>query len=145
MFPNYRHAPIFDPERKRCPVCHHSVYSLAGIHPHCAKRLDHPPKPKNKAKGVNVAVTAEQAPLVEQTDHEGTNERGITAQGLSATIPWHIRPSEDRSLIGGSQTVAPTRPFRLPHSRDHWDRTAHFYTLTDTGFRLSKIVKVVGR
>jgi hypothetical protein len=40
MFPKYRHAPILDPERKRCPVCHHSVYSLAGIHPQCAiKRI----------------------------------------------------------------------------------------------------------
>jgi hypothetical protein len=36
IFPKYRHTPIFDPERKRCPVCHHSVYSLAGIHPQCA-------------------------------------------------------------------------------------------------------------
>jgi hypothetical protein len=70
MSPNYRHAPIFDPERKRCPVCHHSVYSLAGIHPQCAKRLDDPPIAKNK--GVNVAVTAEQDPLVDQTDHERT-------------------------------------------------------------------------
>jgi hypothetical protein len=68
MSPNYRHTPIFDPERKRCPVCHHSVYSLAGIHPQCAKRLDDPPKAKNK--GGNIAVNAEQAPLVEQNDHE---------------------------------------------------------------------------
>jgi hypothetical protein len=36
IFPRYRHTPIFDPERKRCPVCHQSVYSLAGIHPQCA-------------------------------------------------------------------------------------------------------------
>jgi len=36
MFPKYRHTPIFDPDRKRCPVCDHSVYSLAGIHPQCA-------------------------------------------------------------------------------------------------------------
>ncbi len=50
MFPRYRHTPIFDPERRRCPVCHHAVYSLAGIHPQCAGRLDDPPKPKNKAK-----------------------------------------------------------------------------------------------
>ena len=67
-----RHAPIFDPERKRCPVCHHSVYSLAGIHPQCAKRLHDPPKPKNRAKELIVAVNAEQAPLIDQTDHEGT-------------------------------------------------------------------------
>ena len=36
MFPRYRHAPIFDPDRKRCPVCNQGVYSLAGIHPQCA-------------------------------------------------------------------------------------------------------------
>jgi hypothetical protein len=36
MFPRYRHTPIFDPERKRCAVCHRAVYSLAGIHPQCA-------------------------------------------------------------------------------------------------------------
>jgi len=36
MFPKYRHTPIFDPERKRCPVCHQAVYSLADIHPQCA-------------------------------------------------------------------------------------------------------------
>jgi len=36
MFPKYRHTPIFDADRKRCPVCHQAVYSLAGIHPQCA-------------------------------------------------------------------------------------------------------------
>jgi hypothetical protein len=36
MFPKYRHTPIFDAERKRCPVCHRAVYSLAGVHPQCA-------------------------------------------------------------------------------------------------------------
>ncbi len=36
MFPKYRHTPIFDAERKRCPVCHRAVYSLSGIHPQCA-------------------------------------------------------------------------------------------------------------
>jgi hypothetical protein len=36
MFPKYRHTPIFDPDRKRCAVCHRAVYSLAGIHPQCA-------------------------------------------------------------------------------------------------------------
>jgi hypothetical protein len=41
IFPKYRHAPIIDLDRKHCPVCNHSVYSLAGIHPQCAiKRAD---------------------------------------------------------------------------------------------------------
>jgi len=51
MFPSYRHAPIVEPNRKRCPVCNQSVYSLAGIHPQCAVRLDDSPKLKGKAKG----------------------------------------------------------------------------------------------
>jgi len=37
--PGYRHGPILDSQRKRCPVCHQSVYSLAGIHPQCAVKL----------------------------------------------------------------------------------------------------------
>jgi hypothetical protein len=70
IFPTYRHAPIVDPDRKCCPVCHHSVYSLAGIHPQCAiKLLDGPPRPKKKANGDKVAVTAEDVSLVVQTDH----------------------------------------------------------------------------
>jgi hypothetical protein len=71
MFPKYRHAPIFEPERKRCPVCRHSAYSLAGIHPQCAiKRQDGPPKPKKLPKVGNAIVTAEHVPLVGQTDHK---------------------------------------------------------------------------
>jgi hypothetical protein len=50
MFPRYRHTPVFESDRKRCPICNHAVYSLAGIHPQCAERLDQPPKVKNKAK-----------------------------------------------------------------------------------------------
>ena len=83
MSPNYRHAPIFDLERTRCPVCHHSVYSLAGILPQCTRRLGEPPKPKKK--GVNVAVTAEQARLVKRGVPRGNSERGITAQRFLAT------------------------------------------------------------
>ena len=40
MFPRYRHTPIYDSQRKRCPICNQSVYSLAGIHPQCAIKLD---------------------------------------------------------------------------------------------------------
>jgi len=38
MFTRYRHTPRADPDRKRCPVCRQAVYSLAGIHPQCAKK-----------------------------------------------------------------------------------------------------------
>jgi hypothetical protein len=36
MFPKYRHSPVIDPDRKRCPVCNQAVYSATGIHPQCA-------------------------------------------------------------------------------------------------------------
>jgi hypothetical protein len=69
IFPHYRHAPIVDPDRKRCPICNHSVYSLAGIHPQCAiKLLDGPLKPKKAPKVGNTTVTAEDVLLVVQTD-----------------------------------------------------------------------------
>jgi hypothetical protein len=54
MFPRYRHTPVFDPDQKRCPVCNHAVYSLAGIHPQCAVRLADPPKPKTKPKSKQI-------------------------------------------------------------------------------------------
>jgi len=34
--------------RARCPVCHETVYSRAGIHPQCAVRQSEPPKAKAK-------------------------------------------------------------------------------------------------
>jgi hypothetical protein len=37
--PHYRHGPVLDTRRKRCPICHQAVYSLAGIHPQCAIKL----------------------------------------------------------------------------------------------------------
>jgi hypothetical protein len=33
--------------RARCPVCHETVYSRAGIHPQCAVRQSDPPKAKS--------------------------------------------------------------------------------------------------
>jgi hypothetical protein len=50
MLPRYRHTPILESGRKRCPVCNHAVYSAAGIHPQCAVRLSDPPKPAKKAE-----------------------------------------------------------------------------------------------
>jgi hypothetical protein len=38
MFPKYRHTPIVDGGRKRCPICHRAVYSQADIHPQCATK-----------------------------------------------------------------------------------------------------------
>jgi hypothetical protein len=36
MFPKYRHTPVIDSDRKRCPVCNRAVYSATNIHPQCA-------------------------------------------------------------------------------------------------------------
>ena len=51
MSTRHYHNPVTPaPTRTRCPVCHTSVYSRAGIHPQCAIRLSDPPRPKPKAK-----------------------------------------------------------------------------------------------
>ena len=81
---DYRHPPpIFEPERNRCPVCHHSVYSLAGIHPQGAKRLVGPPKPRNKAKVVEATVTGGGFPLVGQTN---TKTQSAASAGSTKTL-----------------------------------------------------------
>src|SRR4051794_32536258 len=81
MFPRYRHAPIFDPERKRCPVCNQAVYSLAGIHPQCAIKLAEGPPDRAKKQAVSrsdspVALVAtgkgsEMKATSESTSHAG--------------------------------------------------------------------------
>jgi hypothetical protein len=62
MFPRYRHTPIFDSQRKRCPICNQSVYSLAGIHPQCAIKLDEGLQSRNNKEPV---AEAEAPVLVE--------------------------------------------------------------------------------
>ena len=62
MFPRYRHTPIFDSQRKRCPICNQSVYSLAGIHPQCAIKLDEGPQSRSNKEPV---AEAEAPVLVE--------------------------------------------------------------------------------
>ena len=62
MFPRYRHTPIFDSQRKRCPICNQSVYSLAGIHPQCAIKLEEGPQSRNNKEPV---AEAEAPVLVE--------------------------------------------------------------------------------
>ena len=52
MFPRYRHTPIFDSQRKRCPICNQSVYSLAGIHPQCAIKLEENPQSRGHKEPV---------------------------------------------------------------------------------------------
>jgi hypothetical protein len=49
MNSKHSHAPVaVNPQRKRCPVCHQAVYSLAGIHPQCAMSQSDPPRVKAK-------------------------------------------------------------------------------------------------
>jgi hypothetical protein len=55
MLPNYRHAPIVDSLRKRCPVCNHAVYSPAGIHPQCAIKLVDSPQFTSKKQAASQA------------------------------------------------------------------------------------------
>ncbi len=43
-------------DRVRCPVCHETVYSRAGIHPQCAVRQSDPPRPKNKPTDAALAI-----------------------------------------------------------------------------------------
>jgi hypothetical protein len=62
MFPRYRHTPIFDSQRRRCPICNQSVYSLAGIHPQCAIKLEEGPQSRGKKEA---AAEAEAPVLVE--------------------------------------------------------------------------------
>ena len=49
MSHRHYHTPVDPPStRVRCPVCHETVYSLAGIHPQCAVKQSDPPIPKAK-------------------------------------------------------------------------------------------------
>ncbi len=67
MFPNYRHAPIVDPLRKRCPVCNHAVYSTAGIHPQCAVRLTDLPRSTKKKPAPSTKETSNDFAVLEPT------------------------------------------------------------------------------
>jgi hypothetical protein len=55
MFPKYRHTQLSDPLRKRCPVCNHAVYSLAGIHPQCAIKLADSPQSMSEKQAASKA------------------------------------------------------------------------------------------
>jgi hypothetical protein len=75
MLPKYRHTPISDPERKRCPICHQVVYSLAGVHPQCAIKRAVALESKSKREaalsaGPELAVVA----LIAETARNSTSE-----------------------------------------------------------------------
>jgi len=97
MFPRYRHTPIFDSQRKRCPICNQSVYSLAGIHPQCAIKLEEGPQSRNAKEPVTeaeapVLVEALGAPVVtkpaSEAHHAGTGFRSSRLRAsASRSIP----------------------------------------------------------
>ena len=78
MFPRYRHTPILDSQRKRCPVCNQSVYSPAGIHPQCAERQADPPRPKTKPQDLPIppdSPTRVEAPTIDQRANKDVKDR----------------------------------------------------------------------
>jgi hypothetical protein len=68
MNPKHFHTPVST--RVRCPVCHETVYSRAGIHPQCAVRQADPPKPRGKANLPVVPAEADPnaVPAADATD-----------------------------------------------------------------------------
>jgi hypothetical protein len=67
MFPNYRHAPIVDPLRKRCPVCNHPVYSPAGIHPQCAVSITDLPRSMKTKPAPSTTETSKDVAVLKPT------------------------------------------------------------------------------
>lgn len=64
--PKYYHTPIAGvTPRNRCPVCHQSVYSRAGIHPQCAMIQAEPPRSKSKKQAAPAAAQEPEAPVPE--------------------------------------------------------------------------------
>jgi hypothetical protein len=78
----HHHTPAPDPRRRHCPVCHHPVYSVAGIHPQCAERQAEPPRPKGKAK-----LLAEQ---IEPAGNNGAN--GVVVAPTADRVRGHGAP-----------------------------------------------------
>jgi len=102
MFPRYRHTPIFDSQRKRCPICNQSVYSLAGIHPQCAIKLDEGPQSRNNKEP---AAESEAPVLVE-----------------ALVTPVVTKPASGAHLAGGSFRSSGVRS---PASRSIPSKASH--------------------
>ena len=104
MFPRYRHTPIFDSQRKRCPICNQPVYSLAGIHPQCAIKLDEGPQSRSDKEP---AAEAEAPVLVEalatQVATEVANGSHLAGPGFRSS---DVRVPAARSI-----------PSKAPHQK----------------------------
>ena len=99
MFPRYRHTPIFDSQRKRCPICNQSVYSLAGIHPQCAIKLDEDPQSQNNTEP---AAEVEVEVLVEALVTQVATEAATKAHSPVPGADFRGRGAK----ISGSRPVA---------------------------------------
>ena len=76
MFPKYRHTPIFDAERKRCPVCRRAVYSLAGVHPQCAIKRAIALESRSKREAASKASPIPLSSLFGRTPPSGGSQTG---------------------------------------------------------------------
>jgi hypothetical protein len=86
MFPRYRHTPIFDSQRKRCPICNQSVYSLAGIHPQCAIKLDEDPQSRsNKEPAAEVEAPILVEALVTEVATQAASGSHLAGPGFCSS------------------------------------------------------------
>ena len=86
MFPRYRHTPIFDSQRKRCPICNQSAYSLAGIHPQCAIKLDEGPQSRsNKEPAAEAEAPVLVEALVTQVVTKAANGSHLAGPGFRSS------------------------------------------------------------
>lgn len=65
--------------RGRCPVCHESVYSRAGIHPQCAVKQSESPTPKPQVVVTRLAVGADEVAQQAPAALAGAHQLGTTS------------------------------------------------------------------
>jgi hypothetical protein len=102
MLPIYRHGPIVDLLRKRCPVCNHAVYSPAGIHPQCAMKLADSPQFTSKKQA------ASQAELPVVVPARGVTDPRKTPNESERAGPGPRFPSDGRRILTSGPVVVET-------------------------------------
>jgi len=118
MFPRYRHTPIYDSQRKRCPICNQSVYSLAGIHPQCAIKLDEVPQSRNNKEPVAEA----EAPVLGSSRDSGRDESCQRSTPCRPCLPLQWRESSSLALdplqsLTSREEIDGLRPPAVPGNR----------------------------